>query len=320
VYGEFYGGSDAAAAALKGLISRDRGRTWGDLHTVQPNVGGRNVMSVSLLRLGNREILLAFLRKDRPGEQCTPFVSRSADEGCTWSAPEPVTPVTRLYHVVNNDRLVQLRNGRVLMPATVYNPGFVVRGVRLFASDDGGHTWRASGIHPFFPQSKTGPQEPGLIELRDGRLMMWCRSDQKEIFRCFSSDGGETFGPWAGTGLKAPVSPASIKRLPSTGDLLCLFNNHQIAPDYWCVDRAPLTAAVSADEGATWRVAGDLEPDRTRSYCYTSITFLPEGEILLTYYHGRCVDGVENGRFIRSQRNLAHLKVGIFKEDWLYGR
>ena len=158
------------------------------------------------------------------------------------------------------------------------------------------------------------------MELKDGRVMMWCRCDLGQIYRCYSDGGCETFGPWGPMGLKAPVSPSSIKRLPSTGDLLCIFNNHEIPPEYWAVGRAPLTAAISSDEGATWRVVGDLEPDRTRSYCYTSITFIPDGEVLLTYYLGRYVDSVEDGKFIRRQYNLSHLKVGIFRESWLRGK
>jgi hypothetical protein len=84
--------------------------------------------------------------------------------------------------------------------------------------------------------------------------------------------------------------------------------------------RSPLTAALSSDDGRTWRVAGDLEPDRTHSYCYASVGFLPNREILLTYYTGGFVDVVEDGRLIRRQRNLLNLKVAALAEDWLYGR
>ena len=64
VYGEFYGGSDAAAATLQGLVSDDGGRTWRDKRVIQDNTGGKNVMSVSLQRLPSGDILLLYLRKD----------------------------------------------------------------------------------------------------------------------------------------------------------------------------------------------------------------------------------------------------------------
>ena len=318
VYGEFYGGADHAAATLQGVVSADGGRTWQDKHTVQPNIGGLNVMSVSMLRLDNGEILLNFLRKDRQASACTPFIRRSGDEGMTWSDPRPVAPVSSTYYVVNNDRLIQIKAGRILMPACVYDAGRIKEGDRVFFSDDRAKTWRMTKIHPFLAQSKSGAQEPGVIELRDGRVMMWCRCDLGQIYRCYSKDGAETFGPWEPMGLKAPCSPAAIQRIPSTGDLLCIFNNHAAPPEYWAVGRSPLTTALSSDEGATWRIVGDLEPDRTKSYCYTSVTFLPGGEILLAYYHGRDMDAVEQGKYIRRHYNLAHLKVGIFSEKWLY--
>ena len=50
----------------------------------------------------------------------------------------------------------------------------------------------------------------------------------------------------------------------------------------------------------------------------TSITFLPDNEVLLSYRHGRYVDTVEDGQFRRSAYNWCDLKVGIFKENWLY--
>lgn len=318
VYGEFYGGSDGSMATLQGLYSADGGRSWEGKHLVQPNIGGRNVMSASLLRLACGDILLSFLRKDSPRAQCTPFVRRSADEGRTWSEALPVTPVSETYYVVNNDRLVQLRGGRVLMPASTYAPGFANLGDRVFFSDDNGRTWRAPAVHPFLPESKVGAQEPGVIELRDGGVMMWCRSDLNAIHRCYSRDGGETFGPWTETGLKAPCAPSSMKRVPSTGDLLCLHNDSSRAMEHWCMTRSPLTAALSSDDGATWRVVGDVEPDREHTYCYTSINFLRDGGILLTYYLGSWVERVEDGRLLRSQPCLRHLKAGVFPVEWLY--
>ncbi|OYT31323.1 MAG: hypothetical protein B6U94_03575 [Thermofilum sp. ex4484_79] len=37
--------------------------------------------------------------------------------------------------------------------------------------------------------------------------------------------------------------------------------------------RAPLSLAISKDEGETWKKALDLEPSLDHTYCYTSITF-----------------------------------------------
>lgn len=319
VYGRFEGGGDASPATLQGMVSDDNGRNWAPSGTVQENVGGCNVMSASLHRAPDGDLLLLFLRKDEPRTVCTPFLRRSADEGETWSEPHPVAEVGSGYYVVNNDRIVMLEGGRLLIPAH-HNVDIADRrgGDVVFCSDDGGRKWTASPSNPFFAHSKSGPQEPGVVELKDGRVMMWCRCDLGEIYCCFSSDGGETFGDWRPGGLAAPCAPASIRRLPSTGELLCVFNHHATPPEYWAQTRSPLTAAVSSDEGESWRIAGDLEPDRTLSYCYKSITFLPAGEVLLTYYLGKDEQTVADGRLVRMHKNLAHLKVAVFEEKWLY--
>lgn len=322
IYGEFYGTADHAPATLQGLISRDRGRTWQDKHLVQENIADVNVMSVSLARLASGDILLVFIRKDDAFARLTPYVRRSADEGATWSAPEPVVPISTDYCVVNNDRLVQLGSGRILLPSCIYDGGRPkerrphCNGAAVFMSDDNGHTWRRTAIHRFLPESKSGPQEPGVIELADGRVMMWVRCDLGQIYRCHSEDAGETFGAWGHMGLESPVSPSALKRLPSTGDLLCVYNNHGLPPKY-ALSRTPLTAALSRDDGATWHVVGDLEPDTTQSYCYTSVTFISNDEVFLTYYLGSDREAVVDGETVKRHCNLAHLKTAVFEEKWL---
>ena len=100
------------------------------------------------------------------------------------------------YFVVNNDRVIQLRDGRLVIPAARHNlPGgkWSGRAVALcFLSDDGGTTWRASREEREGPRgSETGLQEPGVVELKDGKLMMLYRTDQGCQYRSRSADGGE---------------------------------------------------------------------------------------------------------------------------------
>ena len=48
--------------------------------------------------------------------------------------------------------------------------------------------------------------------------MMLSRTDLGSQYRSYSADGGETWTPAEPTGIKSPLSPASIERIPSTGD------------------------------------------------------------------------------------------------------
>ena len=72
-------------------------------------------MSVSLLRLPGGEIALFYLRKNSL-DDCRLYLRLSTDEGKTWGDPTIVHP-RRAYFVVNNDRVIQLRSGRLVGPA-----------------------------------------------------------------------------------------------------------------------------------------------------------------------------------------------------------
>ena len=66
-------------------------------------------------------------------------------------------------------------------------------------------------------------------------------------------------------GVQAPEAPATLRRIPATGDLLLIWNNTFTAGIGHGGPRTPLTAAVSNDEGETWKIVDNLEanPDRT---------------------------------------------------------
>jgi arylsulfatase A-like enzyme len=311
VYTHFTGGgSDHSAAHLAARFSRDGGKTWtGKDELVLPNEAKMNVMSVSLLRLASGEIGLFYLRKNAT-DDCRLYLRRSTDEGKTWGPPALCIP-DRGYYVVNNDRVIQLKNGRLVVPASYRNapgsprphPGIAI----CYLSDDNGKTWRKSKTELQPPRgSKTGLQEPGLVELRDGKLMMLCRTDQGCQYRSWSSDGGETWSRAQPTDLKSPVSPASVKRIPKTGDLLLVWNDHSRIDPTRRGKRTPLTVAISRDEGKTWEKVKTLEDDPDGWYCYTAIAFVGDRVVL-----GHCAGNSKIGRLNLTQ-------ITLFDLDWLY--
>ena len=83
--------------------------------------------------------------------------------------------------------------------------------------------------------------------------------------------------------MKAPEAPATIRRIPATGDLLLVWNNTYDPKAGHGGKRTPLTAAVSSDEGKTWKHVRDLETDADRTFAYTSVAFVRD-RVLLTYY------------------------------------
>ncbi len=259
-----------------------------------PNEAAMNVMSVSLQRLTDGRIALLYLRKEAVTD-CRPYLRYSGDEARTWSQPVKVIPdEDSAYYVVNNDRVIQLKTGRLVIPAALHEvqhdpPAFSPYGRALcYVSDDGGRTWQRGREARVRPRTDGVPvmvQEPGIIELRDGRLMMFCRTDAGSQYVAWSRDGGMSWSELGGSEIISPLSPASMKRIPSTGDLLLIWNNHAAVSEALANKRTLLTVALSNDEGQHWRRVRNLEANPHGWYCYTAVAFTPD-HVLLAYCAG----------------------------------
>ncbi len=292
IYTRFTSGSgDHAAADLAMRMSGDDGRSWSDDRIVVQRPGGLNVMSVSLLRLASGEIALFYLRKTSK-EDCRPLMCVSTDEAQTWSQPTVCITDKVGYYVLNNDRAVQLRSGRLILPVAWHQgPGQArdTAGVIMcYLSDDNGKTWRRSkdSFKGYAPDGRrTTVQEPGVVELKDRRLLMFMRTNAGSQYLSYSTDGGETWTKARPSNLASPLSPASIKRIPWTGDLLCVWNDHSGIHEYPTGRRTPLCSAISRDEGKTWSKSRIIEGNPDGWYCYTAITFVKD-RALLAYCAG----------------------------------
>ena len=290
IYSHYTGGStsDHAPAYLAGRFSDDRGKTWSkEDFTVLENEGGMNVMSVSLLRLQNGNIALFYLRKNSTTD-CIPMMRISTDEAGTWSAPVACIADQKGYFVLNNNRVIQLKNGRLLLPVSLHqtpeDDKFSAKG-KLFSyySDDNGTTWQCSAEVP--NPSGIVSQEPGVVELKDGTVMMLIRAGGGFQQLSRSKDKGQTWSPMVAGNLPSPLSPASIARIPSTGDLLVVWNNNDGSNPQTKGKRTPLTVAISKDEGKTWGYITDIETDPVGWYCYIAVHFTKK-DVLLGYCTG----------------------------------
>ena len=305
VYTHFTGGGgDHSTAHLAGRYSSDGGRTWTNEDAViLPNEGGMNVMSVSLLRLEGDPIALFYLRKNAT-DDCRPIVRFSTDDAKTWSEPTLCIDEPVGYYVVNNDRVIQLANGRLVIPAARHalkGEPFSGNGQVVCAlSDDEGKTWRLSKttIQPP-PDVPSALQEPGVIELKDGRIMMLSRGGGGCQWRSYSSDGGETWTPVERTDILSPVSPATFERIPRTGDILLVWNNHRDIDPSLEGKRTPFTVAVSKDEGETWVNVKNIEDDPNGWYCYTAVEFVGDTVLVGSCAGDRRTGGLDLTRVLR---------------------
>ena len=98
-----------------------------------------------------------------------------------------------------------------------------------------------------------------------------------------STDGGDHWSAPSKLSVQSPESPATIRRIPSTGDLLLIWNNGFTSGANHSGKRTPLTAAISSDDGQTWKNIKNIETDPDSGYAYTSLTFHRD-RALLSYY------------------------------------
>jgi len=335
------GGDDFARSDIAATESSDGGRTWSEPRIIVPNRGEQNTMSVTMLRLHDGRIFFSYCTKDGMGGlpygNCRPWALFSDDEAETWSEPIGITQVHG-YYVQNNDRIVQLSQdnphapGRFIAPLAYhrissYDPetdhmemesGLVMWRV----SDDNGATWHESDSWWALPVvSGSGLQEPGLIELRDGTISCWSRTDTGNQWGSTSTDGGTTWTPFEPLDdFVSPCSPLSIKRVPegsgdASGQLLAVWNDHSgrwdlPRPPKESWGRTPLIAALSDDDGRTWRHHRILEDDPDSGYCYTAIHFVDDADgpaALLAY----CAGGKATGSVLNT------LRMRRLSMDWL---
>lgn len=291
IYTHFTGNSymDDAPAFLASRHSDDGGTTWSksDSRVLQHEVG-KNLMSVSLLRLHNGDIAMFYLRKNSTWD-CIPFMRTSKDEAKTWS--DPIQCINEQgYFVVNNNRVIQLKNGRLLIPVSKHkvkegrewDKDSELGRIITYYSDDNGINWIKGGEVPN-PENVIH-QEPGIVELNNGNVLMVIRTDRNAQYKSNSKDNGLSWSPSAMSNIQSPLSPASIvQNTHYKRGLVLVWNNNNGNDPVTKGKRTPLSIAVSRNNGNTWKKIKTLETNNNGSYCYTAIHFT-NNAILLAYF------------------------------------
>ena len=314
-YSRYRGNSadDHAYAEIAAVFSSDDGETFGDERIlVRPRLEEQydetNCMSVTLMRLGNGDVGLFYLLK-RHNVVSEYLLRRSTDEMETFG--EPVLCVADDmpgYYVVNNDRVVRMSNGRLIVPAAHHPSAMGHHGkvscdgranAAFYASDDDGMTWRRISAMLALPggaYSGTGLQEPGLIELTPGVLYAYFRTDLGRQYESVSVDGGASWFPVQPSRFTSPASPLLIKRNEYSGKLYAVWNP---VPEYygrprakvWTGGRNPLVIAEGVFDagGIRWGAPRVIEDNPEAGFCYPAVYFLSETEAVLSY----CAGGVD---------------------------
>ena len=285
--------SDFAPADVVTRLSTDMGRTWSEDRVVARGPEGGNAMSASFVRLAGGGIALFYLRgsfiwKDKAKNMDSAktavddlMMRVSHDEGKTWSDERNIGMPGEACYGLLNDTALRLSTGRIILPCaqhflpynadhTKRNPSFL----QCHLSDDDGETWFPTRLRvcPYDRSVNTrGICESSVVERADGSLLLLSRTIMGFPFRTVSHDGGETWSEPEPTDIVSSASPAILKRVPGSDDIVMIWNQASAEECKWGFARHRLTAAVSSDGGETWHHHRNLESMDDR-------TFLPPEE------------------------------------------
>jgi sialidase-1 len=316
-----FGDTPDGPEGMLACYSHDRGRTWSEPRTLLPMPdkalrcpGGEWASTPSFLRRRNGQLMMSFIwavnESDPYGHT---YYRISLDDGQTWSDPKVITSSDSLYTLVHNNKLLRLSDGRILAPAEIRidvglnddHRGYVST---AWFSDDDGHIWKRSDNVVDMLAQGVEAQEPHVVELKDGRLLMLFRTYSGFVGQSYSQDRGRTWSPGEKVDalpLPAGSSALHVSRIPSTGDLLlvrCIGNGGKRPDEHPRVFnrrdghkhpiRTPLTSCISRDEGRTWTHERIIAGDPYGDFGYPCVLHLDD--VTLIGYHA--FDGLHVAR------------------------
>ena len=291
---------DESPSLVRRVISTDGGRSWGEPKDL---VGGDGVKALcsSLIHGANGDLLMSFstegpgsiarfaerigqkVRADPELDRAHHWICRSRDQGESWGEfvcitdNDPFGPAWDAYST--SGRTLRLRNGRIVQPCVGGKDLLVF----CYYSDDDGRSWQRGRFSPGpdFSCVDEGAVKWGLCwscvsEVRNGALVMFSRTLTGFQYVTRSADRGETWSqPRPSPGLPSGWSPAMARSVPSTGDLLIVWNRCST------MERSPLNSAISKDEGETWEHMKLVEQHRGYAYSHPSMKIVGDRVLLL---------------------------------------
>lgn len=262
-------------SVVRRRISLDNGETWGPVETITDIPVGTFVRQPMHVHTDGAWLLPIFTCRTVSGEKWDgsfddSAVLRSTDHGRSWQRIQVRNSVGCVHM-----NIVPSKNGALL----AFFRSRWADHIYTSSSDDGGLTWK-SPTPTVLPNNNSSIQALRLI---DGRLAM--------IFNASSSANATERRASLYDELEDATEPAASD---STGD-----GHNVMHPNtrrsFWGAPRAPMTLALSEDDGLTWPwqralevgdgwcMSNDSERGLNREYSYPSLRQSSDGALHVAY-------------------------------------
>ena len=268
--------------------STDGGHTWSEPYTIALGTGVNHGFGDCALAWSNDDngLIAGFvggpgLWNSTPSNPIRTYISRSYDNGQTWTEREDITdfifgdncivPEQRTWRAsfFGSGNGLRTSTGRIMFVAAIRETTAQVLYNHAVYSDDNGQTWHVSG------RASSSGDEAKVTELVDGRILMSIRHAGNRWYN-ISEDGGETWQPTTSTwyDITAPACNGDMIRYTSENQG---YNKNRLLHSVpYGSNREKVTVYVSYDEGETWPVSKCIVP---YSSAYSSLCILPDGTI-----------------------------------------
>ncbi len=272
--------------------SSDGGKTWGEPRIIVP--AGEEAGALMAMQATSDGRLIALGARWPSAQEYTVwhcFRMESGDNGFTWSDPESLA-LRPAHNVAPGGRLLRLDNGEWLIAASFFEKrpaplraeiaalagakseaealalppapdgkcpagkfGTHLHGCSVFISDR--DDFRGLTEHGHIANRPLGLLEPTIVQLKNGRLVMFARAECGGfLWRTESADRGRTWTEAVETDIPNPTSLPFLIRLAD--ERIALIHNNTGGRRGLMTARSPLSIWISDDELASWSIKADI--------------------------------------------------------------
>jgi len=271
------------------IVAMDMGE-WGGLPQDQNGVGDPCILVDDIT---GDILLFAAWTHGKPGKAAwwsagngfepatTPqlMMSRSTDDGCSWSAPVNLTRQIKqepwLFTFQGPGRGITMADGTLVVPFQHQEPDRTPAAGIMYSKDRGA-TWQ---VHEY---AKINTTESQVAEIEPGVLMLNMRDNRKTGRAVYvTSNLGQSWEAHPSDGkLIEPVCMASLLHVPGSqnalGQDILLFSNPAHSEE-----RRNMTIRMSLDGGVTW--TRSLLIDEGGSWGYSCLTMIDRETVGILY-------------------------------------